>query len=159
MQPESVAGQLIDRLNRKQSLIGIVGLGYVGLPLLLRFHEVGYRVLGIAIDASKVDRLNRGESYIEHISSEAIAAARAGFPSTAHTDSTDSSRKVPQGPGTSVESADDTARSSCPPITPIKEDSLEGVRNPNPNLCKSVESVDRTPGLASLTAPIICVNL
>ena len=149
MQPESVAGQLIARLNCKQSLIGIVGLGYVGLPLLLRFHEVGYRVLGIDIDASKVDRLNRGESYIEHISSEAIAAARAGFRSTAHTDSTDSSRKVPQGPGTSVESADDTARSSCPPITPIQEDSSGGFGVLGANLCKSVKSVDRTLGLGS----------
>ena len=74
----SSSADLINKLNTKQAVIGIAGLGYVGLPLMLRFHEVGYRVLGIDIDASKVDRLNRGESYIEHISSEAIAAACAG---------------------------------------------------------------------------------
>ena len=74
----SSSADLINKLDTKQAVIGIAGLGYVGLPLMLRFHEVGYRVLGIDIDASKVDRLNRGESYIEHISSEAIAAARAG---------------------------------------------------------------------------------
>lgn len=75
--------QLIDRLLQKKAVIGIVGLGYVGLPLMMRFSEVGYRVLGIDIDAEKVKKLNRGESYIEHIRSEALAAARArGFEAT-----------------------------------------------------------------------------
>jgi len=70
--------ELIKRLNDKQSVIGIVGLGYVGLPLMLRYQEVGYRVLGLDIDQTKVDRLNKGETYIAHIKSEAIKAARAG---------------------------------------------------------------------------------
>jgi UDP-N-acetyl-D-glucosamine dehydrogenase len=70
--------ELIKRLNEKQSVIGIVGLGYVGLPLMLRYQEVGYRVLGLDIDQIKVDRLNRGETYIAHIKPEAIKAARAG---------------------------------------------------------------------------------
>jgi len=59
--------ELIKRLNDKQSVIGIVGLGYVGLPLMLRYQEVGYRVLGLDIDQTKVDRLNKGETYIAHI--------------------------------------------------------------------------------------------
>jgi UDP-N-acetyl-D-glucosamine dehydrogenase len=70
--------ELIKRLTDKQSVIGIVGLGYVGLPLMLRYQEVGYRVLGLDIDQTKVDRLNKGETYIAHIKSEAIKAARAG---------------------------------------------------------------------------------
>ena len=70
--------ELIKRLNDKQSVIGIVGLGYVGLPLMLRFHEVGYRVLGVDIDSEKVNKLNAGQSYIGHIRPESIAAARAG---------------------------------------------------------------------------------
>jgi UDP-N-acetyl-D-glucosamine dehydrogenase len=70
--------ELIQRLNDKQSVIGIVGLGYVGLPLMLRYQEVGYRVLGLDIDQTKVDRLNKGETYIAHIKPEAIRAARAG---------------------------------------------------------------------------------
>jgi UDP-N-acetyl-D-glucosamine dehydrogenase len=65
-------------------VIGILGLGYVGLPLMLRFSEVGFRVLGIDIDRAKVDALNAGKSYIEHIQPAAIAAARAkGFQATA----------------------------------------------------------------------------
>ena len=58
---------LIDRLNRKTAKIGIVGLGYVGLPLMLRYCEVGYKVIGFDIDQSKVDALLAGNSYIEHI--------------------------------------------------------------------------------------------
>ena len=54
--------------------MGIIGLGYVGLPLVLRFCEVGFQVLGFDTDASKVERLNRGESYIKHIPSSRLAA-------------------------------------------------------------------------------------
>ncbi|MFC9523375.1 UDP-N-acetyl-D-glucosamine dehydrogenase, partial [Bacillus velezensis] len=45
--------QLIERLDSKTATIGIVGLGYVGLPLLLRYSEVGYKVVGFDIDPSK----------------------------------------------------------------------------------------------------------
>jgi UDP-N-acetyl-D-glucosamine dehydrogenase len=76
--------QLLSRLAEKKAVIGILGLGYVGLPLMLRFSEVGFRVLGIDIDRSKVESLNAGKSYIEHIKGEAIAAARKqGFEATA----------------------------------------------------------------------------
>tara|TARA_R110000796_G_scaffold54365_1_gene127170 strand:+ start:30282 stop:31592 length:1311 start_codon:yes stop_codon:yes gene_type:complete len=75
---------LIQKLNQREALIGIVGLGYVGLPLMLRYNSIGFRVLGIDIDQDKVDRLNGGESYIEHIASEKVAAACAtGFEATA----------------------------------------------------------------------------
>lgn len=75
--------ELIGRLERREARIGIFGLGYVGLPLMLRFVEVGYRVLGFDVDAGKVARLERGESYIEHIGPERIAGARArGFEAT-----------------------------------------------------------------------------
>lgn len=74
---------LIGKLRNRTARIGIVGMGYVGLPLVLRFAEVGYRVLGFDIDELKVSALNRGESYIEHISPARIAAARAsGFRAT-----------------------------------------------------------------------------
>lgn len=73
----SIRRRLIRRLQAKTSTIAIVGLGYVGLPLLLRFAEVGYRVLGIDIDAEKIASLQDGESYIEHIPGRSIARARA----------------------------------------------------------------------------------
>jgi UDP-N-acetyl-D-glucosamine dehydrogenase len=75
--------QLTSRLRDRTAVIGIVGLGYVGLPLTLRYAEAGFRVLGIDIDGAKVERLNRGESYIKHIDGAAIAAAREhGFEAT-----------------------------------------------------------------------------
>lgn len=73
----------IERLKSKDSVIGIVGMGYVGLPLMLRYNAIGFNVLGIDIDESKVTMLNAGESYIEHISAEKIIAARSsGFTAT-----------------------------------------------------------------------------
>ncbi|MDP2046499.1 MAG: nucleotide sugar dehydrogenase, partial [Deltaproteobacteria bacterium] len=65
---------LLDKIKAKQAVVGIIGLGYVGLPLVLRFCEVGFKVLGFDTDASKVERLNRGESYIQHIASSRLAA-------------------------------------------------------------------------------------
>ena len=74
---------LLTKINDKTAVIGIVGLGYVGLPLTLRFAEVGFRVIGFDIDQTKVDALNAGKSYIEHISADAIAGAvAAGFEPT-----------------------------------------------------------------------------
>lgn len=74
---------LLERLSNKTATIGIVGLGYVGLPLMLRYTEVGYKVLGLDIDSDKVEKLNNGKSYIEHISAEAIATAvTKGFQAT-----------------------------------------------------------------------------
>ncbi len=74
---------LLAKFTDKTATIGIVGLGYVGLPLALRFCEVGYRVLGYDIHAGKVDRLNAGETLIEHIPSSAIGEARSrGFEAT-----------------------------------------------------------------------------
>lgn len=59
--------ELIAKLDRKTAKIGIVGLGYVGLPLMLRYCEVGYQIVGFDIDQVKVDALKAGKSYIEHI--------------------------------------------------------------------------------------------
>lgn len=73
----------IEKIESRQAVIGIVGLGYVGLPLMLRYQSVGLRVLGFDIDAEKTVKLNRGESYIEHIAAADIARARAeGFEAT-----------------------------------------------------------------------------
>lgn len=75
--------RLLDRIETKKAVVGIVGLGYVGLPLMLRFAEVGFKVIGFDISAEKVKTLNAGGSYIEHISADSIATAQhAGFEAT-----------------------------------------------------------------------------
>jgi UDP-N-acetyl-D-glucosamine dehydrogenase len=78
-----VKATLIQKLNDKQATIGIVGLGYVGLPLTIRYCEVGYKVIGFDIDPNKVCILEQGKSYIEHIPSDSIQSAIAqGFEPT-----------------------------------------------------------------------------
>lgn len=68
------------------STIGVVGLGYVGLPLLLAYARAGFRVIGFDIDESKKLHLLRGESYIKHIPTSNVAAALAGGKLDATTD-------------------------------------------------------------------------
>lgn len=68
--------ELLVKLANRQAVIGIVGLGYVGLPLVFRYSEVGYKVVGFDIDDTKVEMLNKGQSYIGHISDEVISRIR-----------------------------------------------------------------------------------
>jgi len=66
--------------------IGIIGLGYVGLPLSLQFARSGVKVLGLDIDTQKVDALNQGQSYIKHIAPESVAEAVKNGTFSASTD-------------------------------------------------------------------------
>ena len=61
-------------IEKRDAKIGIIGLGYVGLPIVLRFCEEGYRAIGFDIDQGKIDFLNKGKSYIKHIPSEKVAS-------------------------------------------------------------------------------------
>ena len=73
----------IARVERRETRVGIVGMGYVGLPLALEFCRAGFAVVGFDIDAGKIAKLNRGESYIFRIGAEEIEEARAaGFTAT-----------------------------------------------------------------------------
>jgi UDP-N-acetyl-D-glucosamine dehydrogenase len=68
--------ELMEKISKRKALVGIIGLGYVGLPLVLRFGEVGFKILGFDSDARKVDSLNAGQSYIKHIPNTGIAKLR-----------------------------------------------------------------------------------
>ena len=71
--------QLLSKLADKSAVIGIFGMGYVGLPLALRFLEVGYPVLGFDIDEAKIKALGQGRSYIEHIKLKKPVQATSDF--------------------------------------------------------------------------------
>ncbi len=74
---------LIARLEQRRAVIGVIGLGYVGLPLVLRFIEEGFRVIGFDVDVAKVRLLRGGRSYIKHIDPARIRQARRkGFEPT-----------------------------------------------------------------------------
>ncbi|MEO1498346.1 MAG: nucleotide sugar dehydrogenase [Planctomycetota bacterium] len=68
----SHAEQLTDRIRTKEARVGIIGLGYVGLPLINAYVEAGYSALGYDVDPTKVEMLNRGETYIAHIKPSVI---------------------------------------------------------------------------------------
>ncbi len=73
----TLAERLRARLEARTARVAVVGMGYVGLPLAETFAWGGYPVLGFDIDAQKVAKLNRGESYIGHICAERVAEMRA----------------------------------------------------------------------------------
>ncbi|MDY0041312.1 MAG: nucleotide sugar dehydrogenase, partial [Desulforhabdus sp.] len=59
--------ELLDKIQSKKATVGIIGLGYVGLPLLIRFGQAGFPLIGFDIDTSKINALLHGSSYIKHI--------------------------------------------------------------------------------------------
>ncbi|MFN9037304.1 MAG: NAD(P)-binding domain-containing protein, partial [Planctomyces sp.] len=75
--PSSTPQQLVDSLAAKiadrTAKVGIIGLGYVGLPLISAFVNAGFRCIGFDVDAGKVQTLLQGRSYIRHIASETVA--------------------------------------------------------------------------------------
>jgi UDP-N-acetyl-D-glucosamine dehydrogenase len=82
----AAAAGLEQAIRQKSALVGVVGLGYVGLPLIRAFVGAGFRTIGFDVDQGKVDRLLAGQSYIEHIPSCWIAECIEGgkFQPTAH---------------------------------------------------------------------------
>ena len=58
---------IIDKINNKSAKIGVIGLGYVGLPLAIEFTNAGYEVTGIDVDEKKVDYINSGKNYIKDV--------------------------------------------------------------------------------------------
>jgi len=85
MDPKTV---LLEKIASRTASMGVIGQGYVGLPLALVFVEAGFRVTGFDIDSTKIEALTRGESYIKHIGADRVGAAlKAGrFSATSNFD-------------------------------------------------------------------------
>ena len=73
--PSSLESAIQDRT----ALVGVVGLGYVGLPLIRAFVSAGFKTMGFDVDESKIGLLRAGRSYIGHIASEWIAACTKSY--------------------------------------------------------------------------------
>jgi UDP-N-acetyl-D-glucosamine dehydrogenase len=82
--PKSVhAAALIEKFRARNALVAVVGLGYVGLPLVVRMAEAGFRTLGLDIDAEKIARLGAGQTYLKTVAAQRVAGALAkGFAAT-----------------------------------------------------------------------------
>ena len=72
----STAGHLLDRLESRSALVGVVGLGYVGLPVAVTFAEAGFSVLGVDPDRERVAAIEEGRSYLHDVPDERIGGAR-----------------------------------------------------------------------------------
>jgi UDP-N-acetyl-D-glucosamine dehydrogenase len=72
---DSVLNEFFRRVESRTATVGVVGMGYVGLPLALLFAERGFPVIGFDVDRKKIDALSRGASYIHHIGVERVAKA------------------------------------------------------------------------------------
>jgi UDP-N-acetyl-D-glucosamine dehydrogenase len=66
---------LVEKIAAKSAVVGVIGQGYVGLPLALVFWEAGFKVIGFDIDTKKIEALSKGESYIKHVGPQRVAAA------------------------------------------------------------------------------------
>ena len=69
-----MSSELVQRLESRTARVGVIGLGYVGLPLATAFGEAGYDVVGFEVDQRKIDALNKGESYILDVPAEEVKA-------------------------------------------------------------------------------------
>lgn len=72
---EGMVSDLIARITAREYVIGVIGLGYVGIPLALTACKANFRVLGFDVDKARVEQINRGESFIKHIPTTAINRA------------------------------------------------------------------------------------
>jgi UDP-N-acetyl-D-glucosamine dehydrogenase len=82
----SVAEAFAEKVRSRTAVVGVIGQGYVGLPLALVFEEAGFPVRGLDVDPKKIAALGRGESYIKHIGTDRVAGAVARGRFTVSTD-------------------------------------------------------------------------
>ena len=79
---------LVQKIAAGRAVVSVIGLGYVGLPLAVRFAEEGFRVVGIDVDQGRVDSINRGVPQVQGVSSDALERLMSGGPSSDTTTST-----------------------------------------------------------------------
>jgi UDP-N-acetyl-D-glucosamine dehydrogenase len=64
---------LLKKIESNDAVVGVIGLGYVGLPLLAAFHRAGLRVIGFDVDTRKIEALHRGENYLKHLGATLVS--------------------------------------------------------------------------------------
>jgi len=79
---------LLNKINGRSASVGIIGLGYVGLPLLAAFHRAKFSVIGFDVDPSKIEALHRGENYLKHLGKNLVSDMKSAgrFDATADFD-------------------------------------------------------------------------
>jgi UDP-N-acetyl-D-glucosamine dehydrogenase len=70
--------QLSQKIAGKTAVVGVIGLGYVGLPLMAAFHRAGFPVIGFDVDPRKIEALARGENYLKHLGADLVSKMKTG---------------------------------------------------------------------------------
>lgn len=122
------AEQLLDFIEKRDFTIGVIGLGYVGLPLSLVAAEAGFRVIGFDVNSSRVVGLNRGEPFIRHLPENAVADAVA------------SGRFIATGDFSRLGEADAVIICVPTPLTHHGEPDLSFIRNTVSEIAKTLRS-------------------
>ena len=134
---------LLTKINSKSARIAVIGLGYVGLPLVIEFCRAGFNVTGFDVDERKIALLRQGKSYIRHIDSAILAGIVADSEIRGH------------------EEIGGHDAASCPPISPVKTTQRGQISNLSPpkkeiNLSPFSPTADFSK-LAAMDCIIICV--
>src|SRR5262250_2483461 len=69
-----MSAELLGKIIERRAVIGVVGLGYVGLPLAIEFARTGFKTIGFEVDAGRIDTINQGTSYIPDVPTEMVDA-------------------------------------------------------------------------------------
>ncbi|MBC7785108.1 MAG: nucleotide sugar dehydrogenase [Burkholderiales bacterium] len=69
---------LSKKIKDRSAVVGVIGLGYVGLPLMATFHRAGFPVIGYDVDPRKIDALHRGENYLKHLGTDLVSSMKTG---------------------------------------------------------------------------------
>src|SRR3954469_1515307 len=67
-----MGASLAAKIEDGSAIVAVIGLGYVGLPLLHAFHRAGFRVIGFDVDPKKIEALRRGENYLKHLGADMV---------------------------------------------------------------------------------------
>jgi UDP-N-acetyl-D-glucosamine dehydrogenase len=73
---ERIYAELESKISQKTAVVGVIGLGYVGLPLLHAFHKAGYPVIGFDVDPRKITALHKGENYLKHLGADMVSSMK-----------------------------------------------------------------------------------
>ncbi|MEQ8836549.1 MAG: NAD(P)-binding domain-containing protein, partial [Lacipirellulaceae bacterium] len=119
-----IAQKLSQLIESKQAKVGVVGLGYVGLPLIRALVKSGFTTIGFDVDQRKIDRLNAGESYIAHITDDEIASW------------TSSGKLIPTADPGELAGADAVLICVPTPLTPSRDPDLSYVESTVKELAK-----------------------
>src|SRR3982751_4712724 len=65
------------KVDNNQAVVGVIGLGYVGLPLMAAFHRAGFPVIGFDVDPAKIKSLHAGENYLKHLAPSLVSDMKA----------------------------------------------------------------------------------